>query len=369
MSEVDYIPSPQPGGRPIEGRHPSAAGLPRPRANPVMASQQQRGATPSVEGSRRGRVDRSLTPQPRREQRREETPGQFNLNDMAQVLAGIRPRDTFRAPTYNGEGDIELFITQFDDVAVANHWGGQATLLHLRAHLEGSARACGAGRTRDSIEDALRARFGLSQRQAKDRLIHLRRDGKTTLHEQAMDVQRLVDTAYPRLSRADKEQMVIDHLLRALDSKAIQRHMLTLQPQTVVELVQAVDEYMAVGGLDRHPAVNARVVEAESPPQHDLSALAKVLEAQSLLLGKLLAKVEALEASRTPQQPARQAWRQPSPSDGCFLCGGPHWKRDCPQGRQGRPQGRPGRQQGPRGRYSPSPTAQQSGNGGGPVRP
>ena len=242
-------------------------------------------------------------------------------------------------------------------------------MLHLRAHLEGSARACGAGRTRDRIEDALRARFGLSQRQAKDRLIHLRRDAKSTLHEQSMDVQRLVDTAYPRLSRADKEQMVIDHLLRALDNRAIQRHMLTMQPQTVVELVQAVDEYMAVGGLDKYPAVNARVVEAESPPQPDLGALAKVLEAQSLLLSKLLAKVEALEASRIPQQPARQAWRQPSPSDGCFQCGGPHWKRDCPQGRQGRPQGRPGRQQGPRGRYSPSPTAQQSGNGGGPVRP
>ena len=43
--------------------------------------------------------------------------------------------------------------------------------------------------------------------------------------------------------------------------------MLTMQPQTVVELVQAVDEYMAVGGLDKYPAVNARVVEAESPPQ------------------------------------------------------------------------------------------------------
>ena len=255
---------------------------------------------------------------------------------MARVLADIRPRDNFRAPTYSGDGDIELFLAQFDDVAVANHWGGQATLLHLRAHLEGSARACGAGRTRDRIEEALRARFGLSQRQAKDRLIHLKRDGQATLHEQAMNVQRLVDIAYPRLSRADKEQMVIDHLLRALDNRALQRHMLTIQPDTVVDLVQAVDEWMAIGGAESgHSRVSARVVEAESPPQPDLSVLAKVLEAQSLLLSKLLAKVEALEAPRAPApQPSRQAWRQPSPSDGCFQCGGPHWKRDCPQGRQ-----------------------------------
>ena len=29
-------------------------------------------------------------------------------------------------------------------VAVANRWGEQAALLHLRSHLEGTARACGA---------------------------------------------------------------------------------------------------------------------------------------------------------------------------------------------------------------------------------
>ena len=97
----------------------------------------------------------------------------------------------------------------------------------------------------------LRARFGLSQRQAKDKLIHLKRDNKVTLHEQGMEVLRLVELAYPRLSRMDREQMGIDHLLQALDNKGIQRHMLTIQPQTVVELVQAVDEYLAVGGT-RH---------------------------------------------------------------------------------------------------------------------
>ena len=116
------------------------------------------------------------------------------------------------------------------------------------------------------MEEALRARFGLSQRQAKDRLMHLKRDGKLTFHEQAMDVQRLVETAYPRLSRLDREQMTIDHLLRSLDNRSLQRHMLTIMPDTVVDLVHAVEEYLAIGGGDvRHPTVNARVVEADSP--------------------------------------------------------------------------------------------------------
>ena len=33
----------------------------------------------------------------------------YSFNDIAQVLAGMRLRDNFRAPTYNGEGDVELF--------------------------------------------------------------------------------------------------------------------------------------------------------------------------------------------------------------------------------------------------------------------
>ena len=65
----------------------------------------------------------------------------------------------------------------------------------------------------------------------------MKRDTKATLHEQAMDVQRLVDTAYPRLSRVDREQMTMDNLLRALDNKALQRHMLTIVPASMVDLV------------------------------------------------------------------------------------------------------------------------------------
>ena len=218
---------------------------------------------------------------------------------MAQVLVGLRPRDHFRAPVFCGEGDVELFLGQFNDVAVANRWGDQAALLHLRAHLEGTACACGAGSNRDRVEDALRARFGLSQHQAKDRLIHLKRDAKATLHEQAMDVQRLVDIAYPRLSRVDKEQMAMDHLLRALDNKALQRHMLTIVPESVVDLVQAIDEYLAIGGVDvRHPTVSARVVEAEGPTIRTWHPCQGSRGTRLASYAKLLEKVEALEASR-----------------------------------------------------------------------
>ena len=109
-----------------------------PRASPSPSGRHQSGRTQRVVGgpelpprqfaspTLRGNVDAgrprqrcSPSPQPRGGH---EAPGTFSFGDMAQVLAGMRPRDNFRAPTYSGEGDVELFLGQFSDVAVANRW-------------------------------------------------------------------------------------------------------------------------------------------------------------------------------------------------------------------------------------------------------
>ena len=44
-------------------------------------------------------------------------------------------RENFKPPRFNGEGDVELFIQHFTEVAVANGWNDMATLLYLREAL------------------------------------------------------------------------------------------------------------------------------------------------------------------------------------------------------------------------------------------
>ena len=55
---------------------------------------------------------------------------------LADVLERMRqgpaPRDAFKAPKYNGQGDMEYFLDQFHEVAEANNWNAASSLIHLR---------------------------------------------------------------------------------------------------------------------------------------------------------------------------------------------------------------------------------------------
>lgn len=75
----------------------------------------------------------------------------------------------------------------------------------------------------------MKARFGLSSRQARDRLLTLRREPRQSLHEQALQILRYVEVAYPNLSIMDQEEMAMDHLT-SIQERGVQRHLLTVQP-------------------------------------------------------------------------------------------------------------------------------------------
>ena len=49
-------------------------------------------------------------------------------------------RKVFKAPDFTGDGNVEDFIQQFEELATANEWSKMATLLHIRTHLKDDAR-------------------------------------------------------------------------------------------------------------------------------------------------------------------------------------------------------------------------------------
>ena len=73
----------------------------------------------------------------------------------------------FKAPQFDGEGDVEYYIQQFTDVATANQWTEPAQLLYVRESLKEGARDCGKAPTVAGVFANLRARYGLTPREAR----------------------------------------------------------------------------------------------------------------------------------------------------------------------------------------------------------
>ena len=239
---------------------------------------------------------------------------------QALKLSNTGNRPEIRPPSFNGEGDLKLFIKQFEDVAEANGWTPKQRTLHIRSQLAGDAQGCGHGDSYEEILEDLHARFGVSKRQARDRLAALKLKPGQSIYSQATEVTRLVEIAFPTLADADRRAMALEHFTRAWESRNIQRHLLAVAPPTIKAAVQAIEEYLAVSGTEHVPRAMP-VEQTELPHQPStleasLKAMAEAVTQQTLLLKRALEKVE--------QKAAKQ-------QKDCFKCGGPHMQRDCPQ--------------------------------------
>ena len=242
---------------------------------------------------------------------------------QALKLTGAGPRTEIRPPSFNGEGDLSLFLKQFDDVADANQWTLVQRTLHLRSQLTGDAQGCGHGDSYIEIVEDLHARFGVTKRQARDRLAALKMRANQSIHSQAAEVSRLVTVAFPTLADADRRAMALEYFTRAWESKTVQRHLLAVAPTTLKGAVQAMEEYLAVSGSEQTMrAMPVEQTEAELPAQPSalevsLKAMAEAVIQQTVLLQQVLERI----GQRSNKQ-----------QKGCFKCGGPHMQRDCPQG-------------------------------------
>lgn len=266
-------------------------------------------------------------------------------NDIAALAAAlvtaVRPnKNKHKTPVYRGEGDVEMYINHFDEVAVANQWTPIDTLINLRSSLEGPARDCGGANTIQGVYDALRTRFGVAPKQARERLRNLRKSPKTSLSEFAVEVERLIGIAYSSASADERLDMSIDSFIRGLEPRSLQVFLLARRPATMKDAITAVEEFSQIGPSTDRP--KAGEVWVDNPPQ------TAVAQAQSngasnnsgnneiaRMLRSILSKLNAqgTPAGGTRPRPAQQG-SSDTQTGPCYRCGGPHLRRFCPQQNQ-----------------------------------
>ena len=270
------------------------------------------------------------TPIPDTQRPVEQNQGGQNVNilELVQALQAtqLRSRTTVKIPTYDGESDIDLYIRQFHDVCEANQWTERESPLHLRLALTGKALECGRGETLAEILENLRARFGISTKKARDKLKYVRKSPHETIHELGMEVSKLVNLAYPKLDHCDRNEMAIEAFSKAMDNRALQRHLLARPPTDISEAVSFTEDFLAVGGEAR-PTRVATINDEDSTETVNLTqSILQTLKCMQETLSQQAEVIKQLHDKPTVSH--KPVIKQPVT---CYECSGPHLRRNCPR--------------------------------------
>ena len=262
-----------------------------------------------------------------------EEPTQVGMAELLEALKGIagQSKPSFKPPQFSGEGDIDLFISQYEDVAKANRWSDQESTLHLRSSLTGKALECGRGEDPEEIFTELRAHFGMTPRQAKEQLHKFQRSPKQSLRDMGTQISGLVKKAYSKLDAEDQEEMALDVFVKALGDRDLRRMLLVRPPSNMKEAVQLSEDFLQAGESSKSPKITAIGEvedESEGEPAEKAPKVTAVL-AETLATMKQMIELQAATLSALSQV------KQPPPTEkkplSCYQCSGPHLKRNCPQ--------------------------------------
>jgi hypothetical protein len=245
------------------------------------------------------------------------------MEELVERLSNLNTRSKFKAPKYTGDTDIELFITQFLDVADANNWRPRETTLHLRHSLEGKAAECGQGSDVEEILHDLRSRFGMTAKQARSKLVSIQKKAKQTYHELGSEITKLVRLAYPQQGRMFQTETALEIFAKAVNHKGLQHHLLARPHESIAQAVEICNEFAQIEA-GRTSVSNVYTVE-EGTENKEPTKSKEQTETQAMLSAMFdLIKNQTQVMSELVKQKT-----EPKKLE-CFICKGPHLRRNCP---------------------------------------
>jgi len=223
------------------------------------------------------------------------------------------PMDRYhlRALIFSGEEDVEQLITEFSNVTAICRWPNRVTLIQLRLCLTGPTKPYEIGQDVGDIFEALRARFGLTARDARVQLQGLRKNPKTNLREHATVVERLAQVAYGGLPADSRQSLALDAFLQSINNLGLKQYLLVAEVETMERALKPRNAYFQADSTCQ-PDKTIQQVGADddmstSPAKtavHVATAAAEEpLNLTSSLVRELLAEIRQLRQQSTVERP------------------------------------------------------------------
>jgi hypothetical protein len=158
-------------------------------------------------------------------------------------------------PVFDGVNvELESYRRQCLAVAKQNDWNSVDLAIRIISSLQGDARSlmnllpAGHEYDLDSIWNILKSRFDrpLSPELAKNQLANLQQKrGETFLHL-SLQVEKLIDRAYPLANEPMRQQLLLDHFIKSIANSAVRYEIRLKNPRDINQAKQMAEEISAI---------------------------------------------------------------------------------------------------------------------------
>ena len=220
---------------------------------------------------------------------------------------------------YDGTGDLDEYLAQFDILTEINDWNFSKKALHLAASLSGAALS-----VLSELSSSERTDFNLLVRTLKDRFgseyraevfrsrFQTKVKGRNeSIAELAQSVRKLTRKAYPSASQQLLDTLSLDHFIDAISDADIRLRLMESRPSDLnaAESLAIRLESYREAERQRSRTVRATTSTCSSdalPAERDINSLKQDLNSLATSVEKLKESVQGLNGSRHTSSFARQ---------------------------------------------------------------